>query len=67
MCLKTNSYGEYFVYELECKRTMEKIYTTTSFVICIISVTKRRGVKWARHVARIGELRNRYKVLNGKP
>jgi hypothetical protein len=33
----------------------------------IIRITKLRRIKWAGHVARIGEKRNAYKLLVGKP
>jgi hypothetical protein len=32
-----------------------------------IRVMKSRSVKWARHVARIGEMRNAYNILVRKP
>jgi hypothetical protein len=28
---------------------------------------KSRGMRWERHVARLGEMRNAYKILIGKP
>jgi hypothetical protein len=31
----------------------------------IIRVIKSRGMRWARHVARMGEVRNVYTILNG--
>jgi len=33
----------------------------------IIRVIKSRRMSWAGHVARIGEMRNAYKMLVGKP
>jgi hypothetical protein len=33
----------------------------------IIRMIKSRMMKWARHVARIGEKRNTYRILVGKP
>jgi hypothetical protein len=33
----------------------------------IIGVMKSRRMKWAGHVARIGERRSAYRVLVGKP
>jgi hypothetical protein len=33
----------------------------------IISQIKSRGMRWAEHVARMGEERQMYKVLVGKP
>jgi hypothetical protein len=33
----------------------------------IIGVNKSRQVRWAGHIAHMGELRNGYKVLVGKP
>jgi hypothetical protein len=43
-----------------------------SFVICtlspsIIRIIKSRRMKWAGHVARLGEKRNAYRLLVGKP
>jgi hypothetical protein len=33
----------------------------------IIMVTKSRRMRWAKHAARVGEIRNAYKILVGKP
>jgi hypothetical protein len=33
----------------------------------IIRVNKSRGIRWARHVACMGEMRNAYNILVGKP
>jgi len=33
----------------------------------IISVTKSRRMRWAGHVAHMGEIRNAYNILVGKP
>jgi hypothetical protein len=33
----------------------------------IIKMIKSRRIKWARHVARMGEKRNAYRILVGKP
>jgi hypothetical protein len=33
----------------------------------IISVIKSRRMRWAGHVARMGEMRKEYKILDGKP
>jgi hypothetical protein len=33
----------------------------------IIRIIKSRRVRWARHVARMGEKRNAYRLLVGKP
>jgi hypothetical protein len=33
----------------------------------IIRIIKSRGMRWARHVARMGEKRNAYRLLVGKP
>jgi hypothetical protein len=38
-----------------------------SFVICIIRIIKSRRMRWAGHVARMGEKRNAYRLLVGKP
>jgi hypothetical protein len=43
-----------------------------NFVICslypsIIRVIKSRRMRWARHAARMGETRNAYRILVGKP
>jgi hypothetical protein len=46
-------------------------YIMRSFMICtlpnITTVTKSRGIRWAGHVTRMGEVRNVYKILVGKP
>jgi hypothetical protein len=34
---------------------------------CIIKVIKSRRMRWAGHVARMGEKRNAYRLLVGKP
>jgi hypothetical protein len=34
---------------------------------CIIRIFKARRVRWAEHVARIGEKSNAYRLLVGKP
>jgi hypothetical protein len=33
----------------------------------IIRMTKSRRMRWAGHVARMGEKRNAYRILKGKP
>jgi hypothetical protein len=33
----------------------------------IIEIIKSRRMKWAEHVGRIGEKRNAYRILGGKP
>jgi hypothetical protein len=51
---------------LECKgseyRPFNDVYSPN-----IIRVTKTRKVRWARHVARLGERKGAYWVLEGKP
>jgi hypothetical protein len=37
------------------------------FVCCIIRMTKSRRMRLAGHVARMGETRNAYRILVGKP
>jgi hypothetical protein len=34
---------------------------------CIISMIKSRRMRWVRHVVCVGEIRNAYKILVGKP
>jgi hypothetical protein len=34
---------------------------------CIIRIIKSRRMRWAGHVARMGEKRNAYRLLVGKP
>jgi len=41
---------------------LHNLYTSPD----IIRVIKSRGMRWAGHVVRIGEVRNAYKVLVGK-
>jgi hypothetical protein len=39
-----------------------------SFITCtIIRMIKSRRMRWAGHVARMGEKRNAYRILVGKP
>jgi hypothetical protein len=33
----------------------------------IIRVMKSRRMRWAKHIARMGDIRNAYKILVGKP
>jgi hypothetical protein len=33
----------------------------------IVRVIKARGMRWARHVARMGEVRGAYNILVGRP
>jgi hypothetical protein len=42
---------------------LRDLYSSTS----IIRIMKSRRMRWARHVARIGERRSAYKLLVGKP
>jgi hypothetical protein len=42
---------------------LHNVYATPS----IIRMIKSRRIKWAGHVARMGERRNAYKILVGKP
>jgi hypothetical protein len=46
-----------------CKEELHHLYISPK----IIKVIKLRRVRWAVHVARIGEMRNSYNVLVGKP
>jgi hypothetical protein len=42
-----------------------------SFIMCtfhqVIRVIKSRRMRWAGYVARMGEMRNTYRILVGKP
>jgi hypothetical protein len=42
---------------------LHNLYSSTS----IIRIIKSRRVRWAGHVARMGEKRNVYRLLVGKP
>jgi hypothetical protein len=42
---------------------LHNLYSSTS----IIRIIKLRRMQWARHVARMGEKRNAYRILVGKP
>jgi hypothetical protein len=47
-------------------------YVISSLMICtphqiLFGVIKSRGMRWAGHVARLGERRSVYRVLVGKP
>jgi hypothetical protein len=42
---------------------LHNLYTSLN----IIRVTKSRRMKWAEHVAGMGNVRNAYKILVGKP
>jgi hypothetical protein len=42
---------------------LHKLYSTPN----IITMIKSRSMRWAGHVARMGETRNAYRILVGKP
>jgi hypothetical protein len=42
---------------------LRNLYTTTD----IIRVVKSRTVRWTVHVERMGDMRNSYRILVGKP
>jgi hypothetical protein len=42
---------------------LHKLYSSPS----IIRIIKSRRMRWTRHVARMGEKRNAYRILVGKP
>jgi hypothetical protein len=42
---------------------LHNLYSSPS----IIRIIKKRRMRWARHVARMGEKRNVYRLLVGKP
>jgi hypothetical protein len=42
---------------------LHKLYSSPN----IIRMIKSRRMRWARHVARMGEMRNAYRILVGKP
>jgi hypothetical protein len=42
---------------------LHNLYSSPS----IISVIKSKRMRWAGHVARVGEMRNTYRILEGKP
>jgi hypothetical protein len=44
-------------------RKVHNLYSSPS----IIKVIKSRRMRWAEHVARMGETRNEYRILVGKP
>jgi hypothetical protein len=41
--------------------------TLIAYSPCIIRIIKERRMRWAGHVARMGEKRNAYRFLVGKP
>jgi hypothetical protein len=38
-----------------------------SFITCTLRMIRSRRMRWERHVARMGEKRNAYRILVGKP
>jgi hypothetical protein len=44
---------------------LHNLYSSPS--TCIIRMIKSRRIKWAGHVTRMGEKRNTYRILVGKP
>jgi hypothetical protein len=42
-------------------------YTLNKEAACIIRMIKSRRMRWAGHVARMGEKRNAYRILVGNP
>jgi hypothetical protein len=51
------------VKELLHNEELHNLYYSQS----IIRIIKSRRMMWARHVARMGEMRNAYRILVGKP
>jgi len=45
------------------KKQLHSLFAITN----IIKVTMSKWIKWAEHVARMGEMRNEYNILIGKP
>jgi hypothetical protein len=54
------------VYILKFRVFWEELHNLYSFPNIIRQIKSRR-MRWAEHVARMGEERNVYKVLMGKP
>jgi hypothetical protein len=46
-----------------CNEELHNLYCSPN----IIRMIKSEGIRWARHVARIGATRNAYRILVGKP
>jgi hypothetical protein len=46
-----------------CNEELHNLYSSPN----IIRMIKSRRMKWAGHVARMGETRNAYRILVGKP
>jgi hypothetical protein len=53
-------FGYIYLYICKCKYNL---YSSPS----IIRIIKSRKMRWAGHVARMGEKRNVYRLLVGKP
>jgi hypothetical protein len=45
----------------------EQLHDLYSSPSCIIRIIKARRMRWTGHVARMGEKRNAYRLLVGKP
>jgi len=48
---------------LHNKDLLHNLYALPNIIIMI----KSRGMRWTNYVARMGEMRNVYKILDGKP
>ena len=51
----------------EWKRLHNEVLHSLYRSLNIVRVIKSRRLRWAGHVARMGEVRNAFKILTGKP
>jgi hypothetical protein len=59
---QATEYG-YEIWNVEHNEELHGLYSSPS----IIRIIKSRRMRWAGHVARMGEKRNAYRLLVGKP
>jgi hypothetical protein len=57
------SYIKFRAQKFRLNEELRDLYSSPS----IIRIIKSRRMRWARHVARMGEKRNAYRFLVGKP
>jgi hypothetical protein len=63
MLSKYGSYESYYEWRKLHNKELRDLYSSPS----IIRIIKSWGMRWAGHVARMGEKRNAYRLSVGKP
>jgi hypothetical protein len=63
LATKTKNFNKILVLLLLSSALLHNLYSSPS----IIRMSKSRRMRWAGHVARMGEKRNAYRILVGNP